>query len=134
MISNASAVRLIDGERMRQQKGVTLSGLIIVLFLVMIGALLAFKLFKPYEEYLSIQKGFKTLVQKPEVKSGNRRDIIAAWQPISVVQDIRTLSFDDIEINKDGNTVIVSATYSVKVPLFGNISLLLDFHPSSATP
>ncbi len=105
----------------------------VVLFLLIVVALLGFKLFKPYAEYFTIQKSFKTLSQKPEVKSGNRRDVMAAWQPIAVIQDIKTLSGDDIEITKEGNEVIISASYQVKVPLFHNISLLIDFNPTSAT-
>ena len=117
---------------MKAQKGVSLVGLLLVLFVLIMVALLGFKLFRPYAEYFTIQKAFKTLAQKPEVKTGTRREVMAAWQPIALVQDIRTLSGDDIEITKEGNEVIISASYSVKVPLFHNISLFIDFNPSSA--
>ena len=117
---------------MKTQRGVSLGGLMVVLFLVIVLALLGFKLFKPYAEYFTIQKAFKTLAQKPEVRTGTRRDAMVAWQPIAVIQDIRTLSGDDIEITKQGNEVIISASYSVKVPLFHNVSLWIDFSPSSA--
>ena len=118
---------------MKRQRGVTLSGLIIVLFLLIVGALLGFKLFTPYSQYFTIQKAFKDLSQRTEVKAGTRRDVMAAWQPIALIQNITTVSGDDIEITKEGNDVIISASYSVKVPLFLNISLLIDFNPTSAS-
>ncbi len=37
-----------------------------------------------------------------------------------------------LEINKDGNDLVLSASYSVKVPLVANVSLLIDFAPTSA--
>ena len=117
---------------MKTQRGVSLGGLMIVLFLVIVIAMLGFKLFRPYTEYFTIQKAFKTLSQRPEVKTGGRREAMAAWQPIALIQNIQTLQGDDIEITKEGNEVIISANYSVKVPLFHNISLWIDFAPSSA--
>ena len=118
---------------MKRQSGVTLSGLIIVLFLLIFGALLGFKLFTPYTQYFTIQKAFKNLSQRSEVRAGTRRDVMAAWQPIALVENITTISGDDIELTKEGNEVIISASYSVKVPLFANISLLIDFNPTSAS-
>ena len=103
----------------------------IVLFLVIMLAMLGFKLFRPYSEYFVIQKAFKNLSQKPEVRGGTRQQVMAAWQPIATIQNINTLSGDDIEITKEGNEVVISASYSVKVPLFHNISLWIDFNPSS---
>jgi len=116
---------------MKTQRGVSLGGLLIVLFLVIMLAMLGFKLFRPYSEYFVIQKAFKNLSQKPEVKSGTRQQVMAAWQPIATIQNIDTLTGDDIEITKEGNDVIISASYSVKVPLFHNISLWIDFNPTS---
>ena len=118
---------------MKTQKGISVMGLMLVLFLLIVVALLGFKLFRPYTEYFTIQKAFTALSQKPEVKNGTRRDAMAAWQPIAVIQNIQTLSGDDIEITKEGNNVIISASYSVKVPLFHNISLLIDFNPTSSS-
>ena len=117
---------------MKTQRGVSLPGLIIVLFLVIVIALLGFKLFRPYAEFFTIQKAFKELSMRPEIKSGVRRDVMAAWQPIATIQNIQTLTGEDIEVTKEGNDTIISANYSVKVPLFHNISLLIDFNPSSA--
>src|SRR4051812_38237901 len=117
---------------MRTQKGLTITGLILVLFVIMFVALLGFKLFTPYVQYFTIQKAFRTMAQNPAVRSGTRRDAMAAWAPIATIENITTLSGDDIEITKQGNDVVVSASYSVRVPLFANISLLIDFNPSSA--
>jgi hypothetical protein len=117
----------------KKQRGVSLTGLIVVLVLLGMGAMLGMKLFTPYMQYFAIQKTFKALAQNPELRSGNRRDILNAYQPYSLIDSITAISEDDIEITKDGNRLVLSANYSVKVPLVANFSLLIDFAPSSAS-
>lgn len=117
---------------MKKQRGVSLGGLIIVLFLLVFGALLGFKLFPPYSQYFTIQKAFKAISTQPEVRAGTRRDVMAAYSRFALMDRLDTLSGDDIEVTKEGSEVVISASYSVKVPLFENISLIIDFNPTSA--
>ena len=117
---------------MKKQRGITLTGLIVILVLLGVGAMLGFKLFNPYMQYFTIKKTFKTLAQNPELRSGNRREVVSAYQRYSLIDSITSISEEDIEVRKDGNTIVISANYSVKVPLVANISLLVDFAPSSA--
>ena len=117
---------------MKKQRGITLTGLIVILVLLGMGALLGFKLFDPYVQYFTIKKTFKTLAQNPELRSGTRKEIQNAYQRYSLIDSITSISEEDIEVRKDGNTIVISANYSVKVPLVANISLLVDFAPSSA--
>ena len=117
---------------MKKQRGVSLSGLLVFSVILIFILLLGFKLFKPYTEYFALQKIFRTLALKPEVKAGTRRDALAAWAGYAQIDGITSIGGDDIEITKDGNNVIVSAAYQAKVPLFKNYTLLIDFNPSSA--
>lgn len=118
---------------MKKQRGISLTGLIVILVLLGIGAMLGLKLFTPYSEYFTIQKTFKTLVQNPETRSGSRAEILRAYRRYTMIDNVTAISEDDIEVTKDGNTLVVSASYSVKVPLVANVSLLIDFAPSSAS-
>jgi hypothetical protein len=45
---------------------------------------------------------------------------------------ITDITADDIEISKDAGALTLSASYSVKIPVAGNMSLVLEFNPSSA--
>lgn len=116
---------------MKRQRGVTLSGFIMFAIILIFVLLLGFKLFKPYSEYFSIQKTFQDLSHNPEVINGSRREAMNAWAPKSLIENITAINGEDIEIAKEGNTVVLSASYSVKVPLFSNISLVIDFNPTS---
>jgi hypothetical protein len=116
---------------MNRQRGVTLSGLLLVSVVLIFVLLLGFKLFTPYAEYFAIQKVFKTLAQKPEVKNGGKREFIQAWASYAQIERISAFGGDEIEITRDGTNVYLSASYTVKVPLFKNISLVIDFNPTS---
>lgn len=117
---------------MNRQRGVSLSGLLMFSVVLIFVLLLGFKLFRPYSEYFSIVKVFKTLALKPEVRNGTRRDFLGAWSGYAQIEGITSVGGDDVEITKDGNSVILSVSYQSKVPLFKNFTLLIDFNPSSA--
>jgi hypothetical protein len=117
---------------MHRQRGITLSGLIFASFFAILITLLGFKLFTPYVQYFTVQKLFKAIAADPEVKSGGRREVMNSWGRYAMIENVNVITSDDIDVQKEGNEVILSASYSVKVPLFAHVSLLLDFNPSSA--
>ena len=116
---------------MKKQLGVSLSGLLMFSIILIFVLLFGFKLFKPYTEYFALEKIFRTLALKPEVKNGTRRDFYTAWAGYAQIEGITSIGGDEVEITKDGNNVVLSASYQVKVPLFKNYTLLIDFNPSS---
>jgi hypothetical protein len=119
---------------MNRQRGVSLSGLLMVSVVLILVLLLGFKLFAPYTEYFAIQKVFKTLSQKPEVKNGGKREFMQGWAAYATIERIGAIGGDEIEITREGTNVHFSASYQVKVPLFKNFSLLIDFNPTSGPP
>jgi Domain of unknown function (DUF4845) len=117
---------------MRKQTGVSLSGMIFVLFVLFFVALLGFKVGPPYMEFFTIQKNFKAMAANPELKTAPRKEIVNAYERYRIIDNTTAIAGEDIEINKDGANLVISASYSVKVPLVANVSLLLDFAPTSA--
>ena len=117
---------------MRKQQGVTLSGFIIVAVIVIVGLLFGFKIGPAYFEYWSIQKQLKAIAADPAARTGARRDVEAAFAARQVIENIKSVNPTDIQISKEGNEVVLSAEYAVKVPLFGNLSAYMDFNPTSA--
>jgi hypothetical protein len=101
--------------------------MVVLIFVLLLG----FKLFQPYTEYFAIQKVFKTLSLKPEVRNGGKREFMQGWAAYATIERIGAISGDEIEITREGTNVYFSASYTVKVPLFKNFSLLIDFNPTS---
>jgi hypothetical protein len=117
---------------MHGQRGVTLSGFLVWAVLGIVVLLLGFKVGPAYFEYLSIQKQFQAIANDPAMRAGSRREIEGAFVGRATIENIRSIGPSDLEISKDGDRIVISASYSVRVPLFGNASACLDFHPTSA--
>jgi hypothetical protein len=115
---------------MKRQHGLSLGIFILVCFLLVLTALVGFKLATPYMEYFTIQKAFKAIAADPELKT--RKDVENAFQRRTMIDSITHVSPADLDIEIDGSDIQISSSYSVKVPLVANISLFMDFNASSS--
>jgi hypothetical protein len=47
------------------------------------------------------------------------------------VDDITSIKGADLEITKDGGTVVITAAYRKEIPLFANVGVYIDFAATS---
>ncbi|OGA23820.1 MAG: hypothetical protein A3I01_02140 [Betaproteobacteria bacterium RIFCSPLOWO2_02_FULL_65_24] len=116
---------------MTKQKGVSLSGLLIGCVILIVLALLAIKVAPPYMEYLQIKKAVAAIIESGEVRTATVADVRKAFDRRAQIDDITSVTGQDLEITKDGGEVVISFAYPKKIGLFSNISLLFDFAGSS---
>jgi hypothetical protein len=115
-----------------KQRGLTFSGFLfgaVILILVSIGGL---KLIPVYMNDAKIKNIFVAIANDPEMQRAAPHDIRMSFSNRAAIDSLKTIQPDDIEITKSGERLVLSANYSVTVPLAGNASLLLEFSPSSA--
>jgi Tfp pilus assembly major pilin PilA len=112
---------------MRHQRGLSLIGLIIVAGIAAFVAIVGFKLLPSYIEYFTIQRVVRDLAHSPELRGAGVKDVKAAFDRRASIDNINSIKADDLEITKEGEGFTIVASYSVKVPLFGNLSACLDF-------
>jgi hypothetical protein len=115
---------------MKRQRGLSLTGLLLISALLIVLALLGFKLFPAYAEYMTVKKALNEIAHNPEYR-GSAREIQAAFERRVTIDNIRAVSSRDLEIAKQGDGVAISANWSVKVPLFYNLSACMDFEARS---
>ena len=118
--------------KIRKQRGLSIISLIVVLVLLIFAALLVFKVIPPYIEYFKIQKTFKTLGQMSDLQGATHQQVEAVYVRYQLIDSITAVGPNDLEVSNDGGQLVVSAQYSVKVPLVSHLSLLMEFTPSSA--
>jgi hypothetical protein len=116
---------------MRKEQGVTLTGFIVVSVIMIFVLLFAFKIGPSYFEYYTIKKQLKSLAADPVSRAPTRRDFEAAFTARQTLENIQSIGAGDVTITKEGNDVLLSAEYSTKVHLFGNLSACMDFAPDS---
>ena len=116
---------------MRSERGVSLMGLIVVLAVGGFFALMAAKLLPAYLEFFAVKKMLASMEQTGDLK-GSVRDIRASFDRRNAIEDVKSVRGDDLEVTKQGGETVVTATWSVKVPLVYNASACLDFTVTTA--
>ena len=119
------------GKIKQMQRGVTLSGLLIWLVILILGGIFALRLIPPYIENAEISSILKAIAHDPEMQAAPLKDIRESYEKRAQINNISIVEASDIEISKDAGGISLSASYQVKLPLIGNATLLLDFNPSS---
>ena len=113
---------------LRAERGISLTGLIVVIaILAFIGLTLA-KVLPTYSEYSSI----KQAIQTAKATGGGVREIQQSFNKAVQVDDITAITAKDLVISKETGETEISFAYEKKIPLFGNVSLLIDYAGTTA--
>jgi len=115
---------------MKYQKGVSLSGLLVWGFIIIMVALLGLKVAPEVIDYYKIKKIVASTAANASGKTVP--EIRTIFGKYAEVDHIKTITAADLDISKDGNEVVIGFAYESRVPLFLNVSLLIDFESSSA--
>lgn len=121
------------GGNRNSQRGVSLSGLLMASVVVAIVAMLGAKLAPEVIEYYQIQQSVKGVAQDPVMREASVQDIRKAFRARATVERIEAITPEDLDISKDVNGLVISFAYSRRVPLFANVSLMIDFQGTSAS-
>ena len=114
-----------------QQKGVSLSGLLMWSVVLVMVAIFGMKLIPVYIEYASIQKALVGIASDANFKDTKPRQIRESFIKRSQIDNISAVSAKDIEIKKENKQRILEINYSVTVPVVANISLFIEFNATS---
>jgi len=114
---------------MKYQRGVALSGLLFWSVVLVLVAVLGMKVAPTVIEYYKILKDAKASVAKvgPEATVADVRNAFDRFAEIDMLQ----FSAKDLEISKDGGKVVIEFAYEKRIPLFWNVSLVIDYQGST---
>mgnify|MGYP006278888813 CR=1 FL=1 len=118
---------------MVRQRGFEMSDFLMWVVIAGIIGFFGFKIGPSYYEYYNVVKVFKAIAADPAVAGGSKKDIEAAFANRAQISGITSVTPADLEVNKDDGRVVISASYSARVPIAGNLSATMDFFPSSAS-
>jgi len=117
---------------MRTQRGITITGFLVFAVIGIVMLLLGFKIGPAYAEFYTIQKLFRTMAADSAMQNATHRELMNSFNARAGMDNIKVISANDLDIVKDGSGMVISATYSVRVPLVKNLSACMEFNPSSA--
>jgi hypothetical protein len=114
----------------RNQRGISMIGFLFVTAVLLIVALLAFRMIPSYIEYYTVQKALEDALNK------NREPTLAnvrrAFEDKIGADYVDSVTAKDVELSKVGNSITASANWEKKLPLVHNISLLMEFNASAS--
>ena len=113
---------------MRQkQKGISLSGLLVWAVILILVAISGLKIAPAYIEFASIQKNLSAIVKDINSQSADLNQIRVLFSKRAQIDNIKSINAQDIKINKESSRIVLSASYTVRIPLVSNLSLTIDF-------
>lgn len=112
----------------KKQAGATLLGMLFIGALLFIVAIVAMKIFPAYQEYFSVKTVIRSM-NKESLSSMSKKEIQDSFDRRANTSYITVIKGTDLVIGKNkAGEPAVSAQYQVITPLFGNISVLMDFN------
>jgi Tfp pilus assembly protein PilE len=106
-----------------KQAGISLSGLIGALAVIGVVGIFAMRMVPAYIEYNAI----KSAIAQVKDSGGSIREMQQAFNRHTSVNDVEAVRGQDLVFTRDGEDMQISFAYEKRLPLMGNVSLLIDF-------
>ncbi len=114
------------------QRGLSLVGFMFGAFALVLVSILGLKLIPAYMQDAQIKNLFTTIANDPEMQKASPRAIRDSYSRRASIDYVTAIKAEDIVIESGEGKPVLSASYSVKIPLVANVSLVLEFNPHSA--
>jgi hypothetical protein len=115
----------------RRQRG---RGLLTLMFWALVSVfifMVALKLLPVYKENRAIKTILSAMASDSILQNGEKGEIRKSFNKRAEIDDISSVNGGDLEIDKEDGKIVLGIAYSIKTPLFANISLYVDFNESS---
>lgn len=115
---------------MKYQRGVALFGLLFWGIVIIMVSVLVMKVAPTTIEYYKILKDSKAVV----AQVGQGATVADVRKAFNKYADIDQLNFsaDQLEVGKEGSQIVISFAYEKRIPLFANVSLLIEYQGTTA--
>ena len=118
------------GTRPRRQRGVSIIGFMFVAAVLIVIALVGFRVLPSYIEYFTVQKALEaSLADESNQTPQDLRRSLERRLSADYVDAVRA---SDLTVSKDGNTVVASLAWQKILHMAGNASILLDFEATAS--
>lgn len=115
----------------REQKGLSLSSLLVWSIILTLVAIFSMKLAPAYIEHAAIKKNLTAIAKETNLQDADLSHIRLSFSKRAQIDNIKSISGQDIKINRENGRIVLSAKYTTKIPLISNLSLHIDFEAIS---
>lgn len=110
-----------------RQRGMSMWSAMFVIGVLAFFLFILFKLIPPYMEDLKIGTALDSLARDPNIQTMSNGEIIESLSKRFDIDNVSNVRPGQLEIKPLGKMKALSMNYEVVVPLFYNVSLLLEF-------
>ncbi len=115
----------------KSQSGLSLVGVLLVGSIAAAVVLLGLRLVPVVSEYFGIKRALASVAGAANPQTATVSELRNAFTKRAIVDDISSITASDVDITKENERIVMSVDYSRKVPLFSNVSLMIEFSASS---
>lgn len=116
---------------MKKQQGMSFIGLVLMIAGIVFVAVIGMKLAPSYIEYAAVKKAIKKVSNEPNLNEKSNKEIKDSFERSAIVDNVKSISKNDLNITKTDSAVLIDVEYQVVVPLVANVSALIDFKASN---
>ena len=113
--------------RIARQRGASIFALLFLVVVIGFLFVIGLRVTPTFVEYRAILSA----VKKAKASANTVSEMQKAFDRSAAIDDITTLTGKDLEFNKVDDDLVVSFAYPKKIPLFGPVSLLIEYAGSS---
>ena len=114
-----------------RQRGLTMTGFIFTTIVVVAAVMIGFRTMPSYIEYFTVKKILTQILDSTQGGPVTLVDVRRAFDRRSGADYVESVTASDVELQKNGNQVTLTAAWTKTLHLVGNVSLLLDFEASA---
>jgi hypothetical protein len=109
----------------RAQRGLSMIGFLFVAAVIVVVAIVGFRMVPSYVEYYTVQSAVeKSLRDAPDPTAAV---IKKSFEKYIAADYIDSVTASDLVVAKEGNVITASVAWQKQLHMVGNVSLLLDF-------
>lgn len=112
----------------QHQGGITMISWMILFVLVGFFAMMGIRLVPVYLEHFSVASSLKSLSEDTELRGKSPGELLNRLQRRLEVNEVTSVTADDISITREGDVNKVNVEYQVDTPFLYNIDFLIKFN------
>ena len=112
----------------KEQRGVSILGLLFVLVLLIVVALFAMKVIPSFMEYRTTKSAIEAVARQGVTST---QDVRRAFENRATIDNIVSVRPQDLEITREGNSLVIGFAYRKEIPLFSGVGLYIDYVANS---
>ncbi len=116
----------------KKQQGMTFIGLVLVVAAIVFLAMIGMKMVPAYIEFMGVQKAITRIAAEPGFNDMSKKEIMQAFDKAASATYVEVVKGSDLVVENGDLGKVLSVEYQVVKPIAANVSVVMDFHATSA--